>query len=76
MLNALLAVGGMLPACYGICVVLIVMANRPGASDTEEERAPVTDWDVALRAEEEARPAREPGRVEYRFLGVTGEEET
>lgn len=36
----------------------------------------VTDWDVALRADEEAQLAREPGRVEYRFLGVTGEEET
>lgn len=35
----------------------------------------VTDWDVALRVEEEERPAREPGRIEYRFLGVTGEEE-
>lgn len=32
----------------------------------------VTDWDVAKDHE---RPESEPGRVEYRFLGVTGEED-
>lgn len=34
--------------------------------------APVTDWDVAQRFEQ-VEP--EPGHVEYRFLGVTGEED-
>lgn len=33
---------------------------------------PVTDWDIAQRFEQ-VEP--EPGRVEYRFLGVTGEED-
>jgi hypothetical protein len=32
----------------------------------------VTDWDVA-QAFEQSEP--EPGRIEYRFLGVTGEED-
>lgn len=31
----------------------------------------VTDWDIALITE-----TIEPGRIEYRFLGVTGEEES
>lgn len=31
----------------------------------------ITDWDVAVAAE-----MPEPGRIEYRFLGVTGEEES
>lgn len=33
----------------------------------------VTDWDVAQAAEQ--REQAEPGRVDYRFLGVTGEED-
>jgi len=32
----------------------------------------VTDWDVAQAFEH---PEPEPGRVEYRFLGITGEED-
>jgi hypothetical protein len=32
----------------------------------------LTDWDVALAVEQ---PEPEPGRIEYRFLGVTGEED-
>lgn len=35
-------------------------------------RAPVTDWDVAQAFE---KPESDPSRVEYRFLGVTGEED-
>lgn len=47
----------------------------PGAEIQKHGRADADFWDVALRADEEAQPAREPGRVEYRFLGVTGEED-
>ncbi|HEX7906843.1 MAG TPA: hypothetical protein VF534_01955 [Paraburkholderia sp.] len=32
-----------------------------------------TDWDVAQAATSE--PAHEPGRIEYRFLGITGMED-
>lgn len=32
----------------------------------------VTDWDVAQAFEA---PARESGQIEYRFLGMTGEED-
>lgn len=32
-----------------------------------------TDWDVAEAATSE--PAHEPGRIDYKFLGVTGEEQ-
>jgi len=32
-----------------------------------------TDWDVAEAATSE--PAHEPGRIEYRFLGITGMED-
>lgn len=32
-----------------------------------------TDWDVAQAATIE--PAHEPGRIEYRFLGITGMED-
>lgn len=35
---------------------------------------PVTDWDVAERDAEDAFRHHANGRVDYRFLGVTGEE--
>jgi hypothetical protein len=34
--------------------------------------AAITDWDVGLAAGTEV---TEPGRIDYRFLGVTGEED-
>jgi hypothetical protein len=33
-----------------------------------------TDWDVA-EAAVQSESAREPGRIEYRFLGITGMED-
>lgn len=32
-------------------------------------------WEIALRAESESTAEPEPGRVDYKFLGMTGEEE-
>lgn len=50
-------------------------APCPGAEIQKHDCSNADFWDVALRADEEEQPACELGRVEYRFLGVTGEEE-
>lgn len=49
-----------------------LLAKRARQSDRQQPQAIVTDWDIAQAFEQ---PERELGRVEYRFLGVTGEED-
>ena len=56
------------PACPGA----EILTNSDDRMRSLSAPAPVTDWDVAQRFEQ-VEP--EPGRVEYRFLGVTGEED-
>jgi formylmethanofuran:tetrahydromethanopterin formyltransferase len=50
-----------------------LFATRHGLNAVFKEDAAVTDWDVGLAA---GTDVPEPGRIDYRFLGVTGEEES
>jgi len=59
-----------------IPAIQIYPDRRHVASDGTCESQPrcvMTDWDVAQEFEQ-SEP--EPGRIEYRFLGVTGEEDS
>ena len=70
--------GAMKPALdlnWGLCETCRWRAWKEEADNRMRDlpvETPVTDWDVAQAFKQ---PEPEPGRVEYRFLGVTGFEE-